>query len=56
MFEVIAFNTDYPDEDSFSIFSGSKEECGNFFSQHRGYYEEGNITYRLEIWSIEEDE
>ena len=34
MFEVIAFNTDYPDEDSFPIFSGSEEECENFFSHH----------------------
>lgn len=56
MFEVMAFNADYPDEDSFPIFSGSQEECENFFSQHRGYYDSGNIIYRLEIWSIEEDD
>lgn len=56
MFEVIAFNTEYPDEDSFPIFSGSEEECEEFFSRHQGYYDEGNITYRLEIWQVEEDD
>lgn len=55
MFEVIAFNTEYPDEDSFPIFSGSEDECEEFFSSHKGYYDEGNIIYRLEIWQIEED-
>lgn len=50
MFEVIAFNTDYPDEDSFLIFSGSEEECEDFFCRHRGYLIEGGIIYQLEIW------
>ena len=56
MFEVIAYNIDFPDEECFPVFSGSEEECEDFFCCHRGYLIDGGITYQLEVLKIEEDD